>query len=106
VLVRPIRTANELWLPDYDTIVLKSGMRAAHMRGALAHEIGHAVLAHEDDRPKHEHQADRYAADNLIDLEECIDVMKWAPDCQKLANELGVTLRLMRAYLESHRLAA
>lgn len=105
VLLRPIRTANELWLPEHHTLVIKSGMRAVHQRNAAAHGIAHAVLGHPDDRPKHETQADRYASENLIDLDECRELMKWTPDCHRLAAELGVTTRLMRVFLNVHHLA-
>jgi Zn-dependent peptidase ImmA (M78 family) len=89
----------ELWLPEHNTIVLRSGLRAVHQRNALAHGIGHADLAHEDDRPKHEHQADRYASLYLIDPIEFREVIAWADDRAKAAGELGVTLRLLDAYL-------
>lgn len=105
VLIRPIRTANELWLPEHATLLIKSGMRAAHQRAATAHGLAHALLGHPDDRPKYEIQADRVAADNLIDLDECIELMKSVPDHHKLAIELGVTTRLMRMFLNVHRLA-
>lgn len=106
VLFRPIRTANELWLPGHDTLLIRSGMRSVHRRNACAHGVAHAVLAHEDSRPKHETQADRMAANNLIDLDECRDLMQWTPDCHRLAHELGVTTRLMRVFLNVHQLAA
>lgn len=99
VIVRPIRTANELWLPDYNTIVIRSGLRSIHQRVALAHGIGHAELAHEDDRPKHEHQADRYASLYLIDPRELRDMQSWSDDPWKIAGELGVTQRLLEAFL-------
>jgi len=105
VIVRPIRTANELWLPDHKTIVLRDGLRHVHQRTALAHGIGHADLGHRDDRPKHEVQADRYAAENLIDYDELVDLMRWTPDPARLSLELGVTVRLLRVYLNVHRLA-
>lgn len=105
VIFRPIRTGHELWLPDHDTLVIRSGLRAQMARNAAAHGIGHAVLAHEDARPKHEIQADRVAANNLIDLEECRELMRWTPDCHRLAAELGVTTRVMRVFLNVHRLA-
>ena len=98
VIFRPIRTANELWMPEYSTIVIKSGMRAVHQRNALAHGIGHAALAHVDDRPKHEHQADRFASLYLIDPAEFAAVTEWTQDPGKIATELGVTLRLLEAY--------
>jgi Zn-dependent peptidase ImmA (M78 family) len=100
-----IRTANGLWIPDRNLIVLKRGMRAVHDRSTLAHEIAHCALGHRDDRPKHEVQADRYAASRLIDYDECLEVMKGMPDCHRLALELGVSTRLMRTFLNQHRLA-
>lgn len=105
VLHRKIRTANGLWLPDHNTIVIRSGMRAVHDRSTLAHEIAHSILGHWDGRPKHEIQADRLASENLIDLEECLDIMRGVPDETRLAHELGVSTRLMRAFLAVHHLA-
>lgn len=106
VLFRPIRTANEMWLPDHHTIVIRETMRAVHRRNACAHGVAHALYGHEDDRPKHEVQADRYAAERLIDPDELAEIMRWAPDPARLAQELGVTGRLLRVYLNVHRLAS
>jgi Zn-dependent peptidase ImmA (M78 family) len=105
VLFDDIRTANERWYPDFHTLIIQKGLRSVHQRNACAHGLGHAILGHPDDRPKYEIQADRVAADNLIDLDECIELMKWTPDCHRLALELGVTTRLMRTFLNVHRLA-
>lgn len=100
VIVRPIRTANELWMPEFDTIVLRTGLRPAHQRVALAHGIGHAHYGHRDDRPKHEQQADSYAATHLIEPDELHDVAKWAGDDHGIiCAELGVTRRVLAAYL-------
>jgi Zn-dependent peptidase ImmA (M78 family) len=99
VITRPIRTANELWMPEYKTIVLKTGMRVVHQRVALAHGLGHAELGHIDDRPKHEIQADRYASLHLIHPAEFAAVVEWTDDMGKVASELGVTRRLLDAYL-------
>ncbi len=105
ILLRPIRSANELWLPDHRTLVIKEGMRAVHQRNACAHGVAHAELAHVDSRPKHEVQADRFAAHQLIEHDELLDLMQWTPDAHRLAHELGVTTRLLRVYLNVHRLA-
>jgi Zn-dependent peptidase ImmA (M78 family) len=105
VIYRPLTTANELWLPDHHTLVIKEGMRQVHRRNACAHGVAHAALAHRDSRPKHEIQADRYASENLIDYDELVELMKWTPDSARLANELGVTTRLLRVFLNVHRLA-
>ena len=99
VIVQPLRTAHELWLPEHNTLLVHSRLRSVHQRNALAHGIGHAALAHPDDRPKHEQQADIFAARNLIDPEELADLYKWCPDEQRIVSELGVTTRLFRAYL-------
>jgi hypothetical protein len=99
VIERPIRTAHELWLPDLRTIVIRSGLRAVHKRNAAAHGVAHAALGHEDDRPKHELQADRLASVYLIDPAEFAAITKWTDDSAKIAGELGVTMRLLEAYL-------
>lgn len=99
VVVRPIRTGHELWLPEYNTLIVNSRIRAVHQRSALAHGVAHAELGHEDDRPKHEKQADQLAARNLICPEELADLYKWCPDEARVAGELGVTMRLFRAYV-------
>lgn len=101
VVVRPLRTSHGLWVPDLNTIIIHSRLRAGAQRNVLAHEIGHADLGHRDDRPKHEHQADVYAARNLICPDELADLYKWCPDERRLISELGVTTRLFRAYVMS-----
>lgn len=95
-----LRSANGIWLPDQHMIVIKEGMRAMHTRVALAHEIGHAALGHEDDRPKHERQADRYAASRLIDPDRLRDLAAWSADRFRIASELGVTQRILSAYMD------
>lgn len=98
VIFGRLRTANGLWLPDHRTIFIKEGMRAVHTRVALAHEIGHAELGHEDDRPKHERQADLYAARHLVDPVRLRELAAWTNDAFRIAQELGVTQRILHAY--------
>lgn len=105
VIERPIRSANGLWIPDHNLIVLKSGMRAVYKRTTLAHEIGHAVLGHRDDRPKHEVLADRFAAERLIDRNNLLELGQWVDQPARLAAELGVTTRILRVYLNMSGLA-
>lgn len=95
-----LRTSNGLWLPEHRTIVIKEGMRAMHTRVALTHEIGHADLGHEDDRPKHERQADRYAARKLVDPHRLRELAAWSTDRHRIAHELGVTQRILNAFVE------
>jgi Zn-dependent peptidase ImmA (M78 family) len=99
VLFRPIRTKNELWLPEHQTLVIRESMRSVHRRNACAHGLAHAALGHVDDRPKHEHQADLFASLYLIDPQEFESVRRWAKDVPTIATELGVTSRLLEAYL-------
>lgn len=106
VVVRRLRTANGRWFPEYGMILISDKLRAGQQRLVLAHEIGHGALMHPDDRPKHEVQADKFAARNLIDPEELADLYKWCPDEQRLIQELGVTTRLFRAFVLSNPPAA
>jgi Zn-dependent peptidase ImmA (M78 family) len=98
-VVRPLRTAHGLWLPDYNTILIHSRLRPAMQRVVLSHEIGHGVFLHPDDRPKYERQADQFAAQNLICPDELADLYEWCPDEGRIVAELGVTTRLFRAYV-------
>jgi Zn-dependent peptidase ImmA (M78 family) len=105
VIERPIRTANGLWVPDHQLIVLKTGMKMRHKRCVLAHEIGHADLGHRDDRPKHEVQANRYAAERLINHDHLLQLAEWIDNPHHLALELEVTHQLLRIYLNMTGLA-
>jgi Zn-dependent peptidase ImmA (M78 family) len=103
VLHRPIRTANGLWLPDHNTIVIKTGLRRILERSTLAHEIGHAELGHVDDCRKHERQADRYAAAHLIDENSFAGGSagyEAGIPLTAVALQLGVTVRILCAYAE------
>lgn len=99
VVVRRLRTAHGRWFPDYGQILISDRLRAGDQRLTLAHEIGHAVLMHVDDRPKFEIQADRFAARHLIDPVELADLYEWCPDERRIVAELGVTTRLFRAFV-------
>lgn len=103
VETQSLRSANGLWFPDRRLIIIRSGMRKVFERSALAHELGHVYFGHRDDRPKHERQADYYAANNLIDAGRFAEIADWASDEFKLAAELDVSLRILRAYLAQHR---
>lgn len=99
VVVRRLRTAHGLWLPEHGAILISDRLRTANQRIILAHEVGHAALAHPDDRPKHEAQADRFAARHLICPDELADLYGWCSDESHLVRELGVTTRIFRAYV-------
>lgn len=101
VFVRRLRTANGIWFPEYNEILISDRLRARDQRLTLAHELGHGVLLHNDDRPKHEKQADQFAAQNLICADELADLYEWCRDERRIVAELGVTTKLFRAYVLS-----
>lgn len=101
VIVRRLRSANGLWMPEYGQILISDKLRVGHQRLVLAHEIGHGVLMHPDDRPKHEKQADQFAARNLICPDELADLYEWCRDERRIVAELGVTTTLFRSYVLS-----
>lgn len=101
VFVRRLRTARGIYFREYGEIILSDKLRSGDLRLTLAHELGHAELLHPDDRPKHEKQADQFAAQNLICPDELADLYGWCRDEQKIVAELGVTTRLFRAYVLS-----
>lgn len=101
VFVRRLRTARGIWFPEYGEIIISDKLRAWDQRLTLAHELGHGVLMHPDDRPKHEKQADQFAAQNLICPDELADLYGWCSDERRIIAELGVTTTLFRAYVLS-----
>ncbi|WIE54199.1 ImmA/IrrE family metallo-endopeptidase [Curtobacterium sp. MCBD17_003] len=102
VVHRRLTTGTGLWVPDWKVIFIQERLRRVHDRSALAHELGHACLGHRDDRPKHEVMADRFAAENMINRDELVDLMKWSPDPSRWSLELGVSTRLIRVWWNLH----
>ncbi len=100
VIHRPIRSAHGLWIPEHNTIVIRSGLRRIHDRVALTHEIGHAIHGHDCSEPKQELQADIFAAKKLIDPKLLKRLKPYRDDVAALALELGVTQRLLRIFFE------
>lgn len=101
-----VRSAFGLWLPTERTILLKPRMRVVLERSVLAHELGHAVLGHPDDRPRFEFAADKYAARRLIQHDHLRDLARQTPDHAMWAAELQVTPHLLSIYLrDQHHVA-
>lgn len=99
------RTANGLWLPDHNTIILKRGMRSLHERSVLAHEIGHAALGHRESTPRNERQADRFAARNLVSADRLARVAAGDTDPAQWCYDLGVMPYILTAYFDHLRAA-
>jgi Zn-dependent peptidase ImmA (M78 family) len=94
-----LRSCNGLWVPDQRMIILRPGMRALLERTVLAHEVAHACLGHRDDRPKHERQADHFAARHLINPDQLRQVARSTPDQGQWCVELEVTPHILDIYL-------
>jgi Zn-dependent peptidase ImmA (M78 family) len=101
-----LRADNGMWIPEERVIVLRRGMRRLLERSVLAHEIGHAALGHRDDRPRHERQADIFAARHLIDPARLADVAADHPDPGYWCIELDVTPQILETYLRDVRRTA
>lgn len=88
--------------PDYTEIVLNSSLTQSERRATLAHELGHfflhptvtfsMLLTDRQRRSKWELQADRFAADLLVDVDKLPEgIAPW-----ELAERLGVPEALLR----------
>jgi hypothetical protein len=86
-------------MPDHFTIVIRSGLGYVRARVAIAREIGHSALGHRGELCKHEWEADRFAAVNLICPTEFNYATRRTHDLAAISRELKVTRRLLDAYL-------
>jgi Zn-dependent peptidase ImmA (M78 family) len=101
-----LRSDNGMWIPAERVIILRRGMRRLLERSTLAHELGHAALGHQDDRPRHERQADIFAARHLIDPRQLASVARDHPDPGYWCTELDVTPHILETYLREVRRTA
>jgi len=88
------------WQPHRKIVTVRLGMSDAATISALAHELGHA---HYGDPPghhgTHELRADRFAARLLISpVEYAAAESIYGPHPATLANELGVTVKVLRTW--------
>ncbi|MFF7681515.1 ImmA/IrrE family metallo-endopeptidase [Microbacterium sp. NPDC007973] len=69
----------------------------------LAHELAHVYLGHHDRGDETaEAAADAYAAALLIDPERYAQLETIGLNPEEVAEELGVTVKLLRAFVENH----
>lgn len=91
---------------DTNTIVLAVGMTQAERRSVCAHENAHLrrgpVMPHLEARE--ERTVDALVARDLIPFEALVNAMVWSSDEYELAEELTVSVDLVRARL--HGLSA
>jgi|GEM_PF-1005314 len=90
------------WLGAYDDagrrILLARGLTPVEQRCVLAHELGHALHGHAGGSAADERAAERFAARVLIDPVALRAASAWARDDHELADELGVTVDVVRDY--------
>lgn len=94
------------WFPDEKLVVLCPTLGPRNRVHTLAHELGHA--AHGDPaghHPRHEHRADLYAANLLIDQREYAELeMMYDGQVGAIAADLGVTVSLLTTWRDHHEL--
>lgn len=90
------------WLGAYDDprrrILLAAGLTPVEERCVLAHELGHALRMHVGTSAAAERAAEGFAARVLIDPTALREACAWTRDDVELAEELGVTVDILRAY--------
>ena len=88
--------------PDHRRVVVDFGLRATRLRSVLAHELGHAYYDHRCHGDLNaERQADAYAARLLIDPEAYSRAEAYTLDPEVIADELGVTVKILRAFQQT-----
>ncbi|MGN7188752.1 ImmA/IrrE family metallo-endopeptidase [Microbacterium testaceum] len=69
----------------------------------LAHELGHAFYGHQGrDDPDAEAAADAFAAAALVDPTRFAELESLGLSDEALAEELGVTMKLLRVFVTNH----
>lgn len=89
------------WIPARNIVTVRVGMDDVTTLCALAHELGHA---HYGDPPghhgAHELRADRFAARLLVSpIDYAAAEALYGPQPQLLANELGVTVKVLKTWI-------
>jgi Zn-dependent peptidase ImmA (M78 family) len=84
--------------PDASRIWFDLRLTPAERRSVIAHELGHHHHRHTESTPRSERDADRFAAAILIDPAEYARLEPTYPDAHTLADELGVTVKIIEAY--------
>jgi hypothetical protein len=100
----PLRTAAGLYIREEQLVLVRPRLKKIHRRCVLAHEAAHAEAQHQDSGllvPKLERYADLTAARNLIDPDTFADVKRWTDDPAEACLALGVTPRLLNAYIHA-----
>lgn len=79
-------------------ILIDLAMTMRQIKEVLAHELAHAHFGHSCTTPEAERQANRRAARLLIDLTDYVRAEAIDADPGFIADELGVTRRVVRTF--------
>lgn len=88
--------------PSTSRVWISLGLTPDEQRSVLAHELGHVHHGHTCGSDRAERAADRYAADLLIDADRYAELERLGLDEHIIADELDVTVDIVRAYREHH----
>lgn len=86
------------WVPKHRIIYIRPGLGYRNRIHTMAHELGHAIHGHPaGHHPRHERQADDFAANLLIDPNAYIEAeAMYEGNERAIAHELGITLGLLQ----------
>lgn len=95
------------WMGAYSSIghsiFLLAGLSKRQERSVLAHELGHAHYRHDGSTRGNEWHADKWAAQQVIKLEDYAEASRGEPSLDQLARRLGVTSHLTSVYIKTIR---
>ncbi|WP_180967242.1 ImmA/IrrE family metallo-endopeptidase [Zhihengliuella halotolerans] len=93
------------WWGLYDhprrTVVLRPNLAPIQRRCTLMHELGHAYYGHEGVTGKQELQANRWAARQLLTLDDVARAARIETRCAALAHDLQVLPSTLDVFMDS-----
>lgn len=87
-----------VYAPELRRIYFDLSCTYAERRSVIAHELGHHYYAHEDDSPANERQADKFAAQLLVDPEWYAELEQVNDDASAIADEMRVAPWVIEQY--------
>ena len=92
------------WFPQERLVLVRSGLGWKNLRHTVAHELGHAAHGHPAGHdPKHERQADEYAARLLINRDDYEQAeLVYEGNAQAIAHELDVTMHMLEVWRDQY----